>query len=119
METLITPSRAVPFAVYHDAYRYLEESFGLRASFSLLDGEASQPTPQRIAQTREFGVSEGIRRIFLEPQTNVSLVETIFDGVEVTHCEVDPIGADIAAGAKQYWESMLNIARVFGSCGVP
>ena len=78
----------------------------MTASFSLLDGEASQPTPQRIAQTREFVVSEGIRRIFLEPQTNVSLVETIFDGVEVTHCEVDPIGADIAAGAKQYWENV-------------
>lgn len=119
METLLTPGAAVPFAVYHDAYRYLEEPFGLRATASLLDGDAAQPSPRRIADARELAVSEGVRRIFLEPQTNVSLVETIFDGLSVTACEIDPIGAEIAAGAKHYWDSMRAVARVFGTCGVP
>ena len=119
MKALLDPAQLSPFAVYHDAYGYLEARFGVHASAVLLDTEAAQPSPRRIAETRETVISSGIRNVFVEPQTNVSLVETIFDGLPVTLCEIDPMGAHIAPGPKQYWQSMRELTETIGNCGAP
>ena len=118
MSEILKLAGVPPYAVYHDAYRYLEEHFGLRSAASVLDTDADQPSPQRIAKTRDLVILQGVRRIFLEPQTNVSLIETIFDELPVTLCEIDPIGAHIDAGPKHYWDSMRALASEIATCGV-
>lgn len=115
--TTLQGTERMPYAVYHDAYRYFEERFDIAPSAKLLDGEAAQPSPQRIAASREIVVSQGVRNVFVEPNTNVSLVETIFDGLPFTVCEIDPMGGAIPSGPKHYWQSMRELAETIGNCG--
>ncbi len=119
ISTVLQAEGTIPYAVYHDAYGYFEDRFEIAPTAKLLDGEAAQPSPRRIAETREIVVSQGVRNVFVEPNTNVSLVETIFDGLPVTVCEIDPMGGSIPAGPKHYWQSMRELADTIGNCGAP
>ncbi len=119
ISTVLQAEETIPYAVYHDAYSYFEDRFDIASTAKLLDSEAEQPSPRRIAETREIVVSQGVRNVFVEPNTNVSLVETIFDGLPVTVCEIDPMGGSIPAGPKHYWQSMRELAETIGNCGAP
>ena len=106
------------FAVYHEAYAYLEEALGLEGGISLLNTEAELPAPRRIALLQEMVRERGVSVVFSEPGTNTKLVDIVFEGIPVTICEVDPLGSDIAPGPKQYWQSLSLLAKVMGDCGV-
>ena len=117
MQTAVAPLRARNFAVYHDAFGYLETRFGIEPSFSLLSSEADNPTPRRIAEIRKRAQTEDISLIITEPQSNVRLIETVFEGVGVSSCQVDILGADIVPGPNHYWSLLQNLADTLGTCG--
>ncbi|MCG6883514.1 MAG: zinc ABC transporter substrate-binding protein [Silicimonas sp.] len=115
----LAPSKGQRFAVYHDAYGYLQARFGLEDALSLLSHEAERPSPARIGQLREIVNKEGIERVFVEPNVNVGLLEAVIEGAPVTICQIDPIGVSIAAGPSLYWQMMTDLAETIGSCGNP
>ncbi len=117
MQAALDPLGSRNFAVYHDAFGYLETRFGIEPSFSLLSSEADKPTPRRIAEIRNRAQKEGISLIVTEPQSNVRLIETVFDGIDISSCQVDILGADIAPGPNHYWSLLQNLAETLGSCG--
>lgn len=106
-----------PFAVYHEAYAYLGQATGVEPNFSLADTDADLPTPRRIATLRERAIDENVTVVFVEPGTNPSLIDTAFEGVSVTTCEVDPLGGNLPAGPNQYWQSLLQISQIMAECG--
>ena len=106
-----------PFAVYHDAYGYLEERFHVHPTVSLLSGEAEQPSPARIARNRKIVLEAGVRLVFAEPQTNTALIKTTFEGMDVAVCEIDPVGANIPAGPKHYWAALRQLGQAMADCG--
>ena len=118
MRTALDPLAGIPFAVYHDAYGYVESRFGIAPNFALLSSEADKPSPRRIAELRDRAEKDGIRMIVTEPQFDTRLAETVFAGMDVQRCSVDILSADIPAGPRHYWLSMQSFAEILGSCAV-
>ncbi len=117
IQTTVAALSDRPFAVYHEAYAYLAQATGIAPSFSLLNTDADLPTPRRIAALRDRAIDQNVTVIFSEPGTNSSLIDTVFEGLSVTTCEIDPLGANLPAGPNQYWQSLLQISRIMGGCG--
>ncbi|QBY00478.1 zinc transporter [Rhodophyticola sp. CCM32] len=108
--------RGTSFIVFHDAYQYFEHRFDLSATGSISFGDASDPSPARIAEIRDKVTELDVTCAFSEPQFNPGLIETVFQG---THAEIgvlDPLGADLEPGPDLYPQLLRNLTDHLTSC---
>ncbi len=116
VETALAPIRNVPFVVFHDAFHYFEDRFGLTATGAIALGDASDPGPARIAAVRQTVLETGVRCVLSEPAFNPSLVQTVIEGTDARMSVVDPMGADIAPGAAFYPSLLRGVSAALVDC---
>lgn len=104
------------YAVYHNAYRYFEEQFGLRHSVVLLQVPDSQPNVQEILQVRESIQELKPGCVLIEPDSNLAVIETMLDGLEVEMPIVDALGYRVNSASDGYLILMKNLADQFSQC---
>ncbi|WP_417249772.1 zinc ABC transporter substrate-binding protein [Celeribacter sp.] len=106
----------VRFVVFHDAYRYFEDRFGIEAVGAISISDASAPSPKRLSEVRDAVKDAGVNCAFSEPQFSPKLVDAVTDGLDVTKAVLDPLGSDIALGSTFYVELLESFATAFESC---
>lgn len=116
IEASLAPLRGIPFIVFHDAFQYFENRFDFPAAGSITFGDASDPSPARIAAISERVAELGVSCAFAEPQFNPGLVRTVFRGAEVSIGVLDPLGADLPRGPDLYAEMLWNLAQSLVAC---
>lgn len=116
LNALLEPVRDVPYAVFHDAYPYLEEAFALRPVGAVTISPDQQPGARRLAELRERIVESGARCVFSEPQFQSALVATVLSGTGAVAGELDPLGATIAPGPDLYFTLMRRLAVSLHDC---
>jgi zinc transport system substrate-binding protein len=112
----LAPVKGVPYAVFHDAYRYFEERFGLTPAGSIADVSAQAPSAERLAEVRNKIVAVKAACVFREPQYDSRVVATVIEGTGAREGVLDPIGADIPPGAGAYQQLLRNLGRDLTSC---
>ena len=116
---MVAPARGVPFIVFHDAYRYFEDRFGLSAAGSVVVTPERMPGARRISELREKVEELGVVCVFDEPQFDKRLVQTVVEGSDVRVGTVDPLGASIEDGPELYFTLLHNMATAFAECLAP
>ena len=112
----LKPVQGGKFVVFHDAYQYFENDFDFYASGAISLGDASDPSPARIAEIQRRIQEEGIQCVLAEPQYKKGLVATVMEGSEATASVIDPLGADIKPGPKLYTQLIKNMAKTLRDC---
>ena len=115
----VAPARGVPFIVFHDAYRYFEDRFGLAAAGSIVVSPERPPGARRISELRDRVERMGVVCVFDEPQFDERLVHTVIEGSDVKSGTVDPLGAGIEDGPELYFTLLHNMATTFADCLAP
>ncbi len=108
--------RGSNFIVFHDAYQYFEVAFDFPASGAISLGDASDPSPARIAEIQGRIREEGIDCVLAEPQFNPGLVATVLDGTEASTGVIDPLGAGLEPGPTHYLQVIRNMAATLAEC---
>lgn len=114
--TTLQPVSDHPFVVFHDAYRYFEERFGLNAVGSLTVNPDVIPGAARISELRQKITELGAVCIFSEPQFSSSIVGVLTEGTNARASVLDPIGAGIEKGPNLYFQLMENMSGSFEDC---
>ncbi|MDB4825627.1 zinc ABC transporter substrate-binding protein [Gammaproteobacteria bacterium] len=104
------------FIVYHDAYQYFEERFGVTAAGSISLGDASKPSPKRLRQLKNLFEDGQINCVLSEPQYSSKLIDSVFAGYKPYIGSVDPIGIDLKLGPTLYFELLENVAFNIAQC---
>lgn len=117
VNALLEPFRAKSFIVFHDAYQYFEKSFGLASAGAISLGDASDPSPARIAEIRAEVTERGVTCVFSEPQFNPGLVATVLDGTGAKTVVIDPIGTEIPTGPTFYTDLIIGLGKAMAHCG--
>ncbi len=104
------------FAVFHDAYQYLEHRYGLHSAGIVNTHPERQPGAAHLSRLRERLAAEDVRCLFSEPQYQPRLVTMLSEGLAIRHAVLDPLGADIPPGPKAYETMMRAIADRFTGC---
>jgi zinc transport system substrate-binding protein len=116
LEERLAPVRDVPFVVFHDSYRYLEDRFGLNAVGSITVGLERPPGARRLRALRAKIRETGAKCVFSEPQFESPLVEAVVEGSGAGRGTLDPLGASLEPGADAYFEMMDSLARAMIDC---
>ncbi|MDG2404444.1 MAG: zinc ABC transporter substrate-binding protein [Paracoccaceae bacterium] len=116
INTMLNPVKGHNFIVFHDAYQYFEKTFDFPASGAISLGDASDPSPARIAEIQDRVRDEGINCVLAEPQFNKGLVVTILEGSDAKTGVIDPLGVALEAGPELYPQLIRNMAKTLIGC---
>jgi zinc transport system substrate-binding protein len=116
LSAALAPVRQKPFIVFHDAYRYFEDRFGLEAAGAISLGDASAPSPARIAEIRATLSATRAACVFAEPQFATGLIETVVEGTAARAAVLDPLGVTLAPGPGLYPALLRNLASALRDC---
>lgn len=116
IDALLAPVRARPFIVQHDAYRYFERRFGLKASAALQDSDASAPGARRLAAVRNVIEGTGARCLFQEYGAPDRLADAAADGLDMRRAVLAPAGRDLPLGPDLYPRLLRGMAETIRAC---
>ncbi len=102
--------------VYHDAYTYFEEAYGLSVKTTVLDHHDASSGVHRIQMIRHLVDHGEVTCIAHEPQFNAKILNTIDPGKKLTRIEMDPIGVAYPAGADHYGQMMQGLVDSLLQC---
>lgn len=116
LKTELTPLQGKSFFVFHEAFNYFEQAYGLEhAGVFALSGEL-QPGAKHVNQMRARLQQAGPSCVFSEPPIQPRLAHTLADGLPVTLAELDALGATVAVSSKGYEQLLQNLAAQFSAC---
>ncbi len=112
----LTPVRDRAFIVFHDAYRYFEQAFGLNGVGAVAVNPARPPGAKRLTELRRNLIRLDVRCVFTEPQFEPDLVHTVIEGTGVRSASLDPLGADLDPGVDAWFQIMRGLGNAFVDC---
>jgi len=112
----LVPLRQSPYLVFHDAYQYFEQAFGLHPLGALAIHPEQAPGARRIREMRRQIKNRNVRCVFSEPQFEPRLVATLIEGTGARHGELDPIGAALPDGPDSYLDLLQGMADNLQAC---
>ena len=104
------------FIVFHDAYQYFENRFGIRSEGALTLNPEVLPGAKQIAEIQELIEHENVKCIFSEPQYNPKIIEVLAEDMNVSTGIIDPLGASIDKGPSMYNSLILDISNSLEDC---
>ena len=104
------------FVVFHDAYQYFEERFGVRAAGALTLNTDVLPGAKQVADIQDVIKDKGINCIFSEPQFNPKIISTIAEDTNIKTGVFDPLGANISSDKDLYFKLISNLGNNLKGC---
>ena len=109
-------SKDISYIVFHDAYQYFENRFGVIPTGALTLNPDVLPGAKQIADIQDVINDKGIKCIFSEPQYNPKIIETLGNDMNISTGVMDPLGANIDAGPTMYSDLINGIANSIKDC---
>ena len=116
LESTLAPVRQVPFIMFHDAFQYFEQSFGLHSVGAVQLEPNRAPGAARIRALRNAIRDRGVRCVFREPQFQSALVDALVENTGARVSVVDPLGADFPPGPDAWFQMMTANAEAIANC---
>lgn len=116
LSAMLEPFREKQFIVFHDAYQYFENGFGLNAAGAISLGDAVKPSPARVAEIQEVVAELNVSCVFSEPQFNPGLVAAVLDGTGAGTAVLDPLGTEMEVGSGFYPALLLSLGTAIAGC---
>ena len=112
----LEPVHEKGFIVFHDAYQYFEQRFGVAAIGSITVSPEVMLGAERVSELREKILELNATCVFSEPQFEPKLVETLVEGTGARTGVLDPLGATLAKGPDLYFQLLRNMASSLKKC---
>jgi zinc transport system substrate-binding protein len=112
----LAPLRDKPFFVFHEAFDYFEEAYGLQHAGVFAVSAEVQPGARHVAAMRAQLKAAGPSCVFSEPPLRPRLAQTLSDGLPVHLAELDALGFELKAEAGGYAKLLENLGAGLAGC---
>lgn len=116
LATMLTPVRATPYIVFHDAYQYFERRYGLTGVGSITLDPEQGASAARLSAIRERLAAADVVCAFAEPLVDQGLLDTAIEGTDVHVATLDPEGVLLDAGPALYATLISGLAQTMATC---
>jgi zinc transport system substrate-binding protein len=104
------------YFVFHEAFDYFEDAYGLKHAGVFAVGSEVQPGAQHVAAMRNRLAEFGKTCVFSEPPLRPRLAETLSAGLPVKLAELDGLGGYTPATAQGYEQLLTKLADDLAGC---
>ncbi|MCU1748245.1 zinc ABC transporter substrate-binding protein [Pseudomonas sp. 6D_7.1_Bac1] len=105
-----------PYFVFHEAFDYFEDAYGLKHTGVFSVAAEVQPGAQHVAAMRARLQEVGKTCVFSEPPLRPRLAETLVAGLPVKLAELDALGGYTPAAAKGYEQVLEKLGNDLAGC---
>ena len=112
----LAPVKERPFLVFHDAYHYFEQAFGLSGLGAIVLNPETPPGARRLQEIRHRIDEEDVACVFSEPQFEIGYVTTVLEGTGARTASLDPLGVTIEPGPDAYRRMLTELTDTLVDC---
>ncbi|MBK5417217.1 metal ABC transporter solute-binding protein, Zn/Mn family [Pseudomonas sp. TH31] len=105
-----------PYFVFHEAFDYFEDAYGLKHTGVFSVAAEVQPGAQHVAAMRTRLQEVGKTCVFSEPPLRPRLAETLVAGLPVKLAELDALGGYTPATAQGYEQVLEKLGNDLAGC---
>lgn len=105
-----------PYFVFHEAFDYFEDAYGLKHAGVFSVAAEVQPGAQHVAAMRARLLEVGKTCVFSEPPLRPRLAETLVAGLPVKLAELDALGGYTPATAQGYEQVLEKLGNDLAGC---
>ncbi|MHC8323064.1 zinc ABC transporter substrate-binding protein [Pseudomonas sp. GB2N2] len=105
-----------PYFVFHEAFDYFEDAYGLKHAGVFSVAAEVQPGAQHVAAMRTRLQEVGKTCVFSEPPLRPRLAETLVAGLPVKLAELDALGGYTPATAQGYEQVLEKLGSDLAGC---
>ena len=112
----LAPVKDQPFVVFHDAYQYFEQRFGLTLAGSVTVSPETAPGAARIDELKARVAELGATCVFAEPNFEPAIISAITEGTTAKSGILDPEGSALSEGPDLYPNLLRGLATSLVDC---
>lgn len=105
-----------PYFVFHEAFDYFEDAYGLKHAGVFSVASEVQPGAQHVAAMRTRLQEVGKTCVFSEPPMRPRLAQTLVAGLPVKLAELDALGGYTPATAQGYEQLLEKLGNDLAGC---
>jgi zinc transport system substrate-binding protein len=106
---LLSPYKGREFFVFHPAYGYFADAYGLTQV--AIEAEGLAPGPKHLAELIDRAKAQHTTTVFVQPQTSATYAETVAKAIGARVVPLDPL-------AMNYTENLLGMAHAIAGAYV-
>ncbi|UST95590.1 zinc ABC transporter substrate-binding protein [Pseudomonas siliginis] len=116
LKTRMANVEGKPYFVFHEAFDYFEDAYGLKHAGVFAVAAEVQPGAQHVAAMRKRLQEVGKTCVFSEPPLRPRLAETLVAGLPVKLAELDALGGYTPATAQGYEQVLEKLGNDLAEC---
>lgn len=105
-----------PFFVFHNAYGYLQEQYGLEVAGYFTLNPEQQPGARHLVGLKGQLGKAGVTCVFREPQFQPAYIKRLTEGLSVKVGVLDPLAENIQSGPESYAQFINQLVDNITSC---
>lgn len=107
---------SAPYYVFHDAYAYFEQRYGLNNLGHFTVSPDRKPGAKTLIAIRRSLAQNQAKCVFSEPQFQPAVIETVVRGSQAHIGILDPLGTDVAVKAGSYFAFLHQLSDSYHQC---
>ncbi|WP_341664958.1 metal ABC transporter solute-binding protein, Zn/Mn family [Vibrio sp.] len=114
--TQLEPVKEVGYYVFHDAYGYFEQDYGLNHIGEFTVSPDRKPGAKTLIDIKTKLSKGDAKCVFSEPQFSPAVIDSVTRGSLARKGELDPLGTETKVGADSYFNFIQSITDSFVAC---
>lgn len=116
IEAQLAPVKDKGYYVFHDAYSYYEDEFGLNKLGHFTVSPERKPGAKTLISIKKTLAKQDVQCVFSEPQFTPAVIESVVRGSSTQKGQLDPIGSNIEVGKGSYFEFLQQLTDSYSNC---
>ncbi|HDZ5415175.1 TPA: zinc ABC transporter substrate-binding protein ZnuA [Vibrio harveyi] len=112
----LAPVKDKGYFVFHDAYGYFEERYGLNQMGHFTVSPDRKPGAKTLIRIRKTLGTGDVACVFSEPQFTPAVIESVMRGSDVRSGVLDPLGSEVEVKSGSYFEFLKGMSNNFSQC---
>lgn len=112
----IAPVQEHGYYVFHDAYSYYEDYFGLNHLGAFTISPERRPGAKSLIAIRNALKTDQVYCVFSEPQFTPAVIHSVTRGTNVNHGVLDPLATEYQLKPGAYFQYLQDLGTSFSQC---
>lgn len=116
IKTMLTPYRGSSYIVYHDAYSYFEQAYGLAHRAVVALNPEVNPGAKHLLELDRIITGQSVNCLLIEPESSPRVVKMLTENSGIRVQMIDPMASGMRVSEQGYVRFLQDVAEKVKHC---